>query len=136
MPSRRRFLISAATGLTVLAVSRRYALPFASAHSYAVTHTDAEWRKLLTPEQYYVLRQAGTERAYSSPLNDEHRSGIFACAGCALDLYSSRTKFESHTGWPSFWAPLPRAIVTGRDLSFGMMRTEVQIGRASCRERV
>jgi peptide-methionine (R)-S-oxide reductase len=129
MPSRRRFLISAATGLTVLAASRRYTLPFASARSYAVAHTDVEWHKLLTPEQYYVLREAGTEQAYSSPLNDEHRSGTFACAGCALDLYSSRTKFESHTGWPSFWAPLPRAIITGRDLSFGMLRTEVHCSR-------
>lgn len=133
MPSRRRFLLSAATGLTVLAAGRRHMLPLASAAAsgqhYAVTHSDAEWHKLLTPEQYYVLREAGTERPFSSPLDEEHRSGIFACAGCALDLYSSRTKFDSHTGWPSFWAPLPRAIATGRDLSFGMLRTEVHCSR-------
>lgn len=133
MPNRRRFLLSAATGLTALAAARRYALPLASAAAsrqhYAVTHTDTEWRNLLTPEQYYVLREAGTERPYSSHLNEEHRSGIFACAGCALHLYSSRTKFDSHTGWPSFWAPLPHAIATGRDLSFGMLRAEVHCRR-------
>jgi peptide-methionine (R)-S-oxide reductase len=136
MPSRRRFLLSATTAVATLAAAQRHILSFAaSAHAagangpYAVMHTDAEWHKLLTPQQYYVLREAGTEQAYSSPLDREHRSGIFACAGCALDLYSSRTKFDSHTGWPSFWAPLKHAIATGRDTSFGMVRTEVHCSR-------
>ena len=136
MPSRRRFLLSATTAVATLAAAQRHILSFAtSAHAagatgpYAVTHTDAEWHKLLTPQQYYVLREAGTEPPYSSPLDREHRSGIFACAGCALDLYSSHTKFESHTGWPSFWAPLKHAIATGRDTSLGMVRTEVHCSR-------
>ena len=76
-------------------------------HPYEVTHTDAEWRKLLTPAQYDVLREAGTELPFTSPLLNEHRTGTFACAGCDLPLYSSKTKFDSGTGWPSFWAPLP-----------------------------
>jgi peptide-methionine (R)-S-oxide reductase len=140
MPSRRRFLLSATTAVATLAAAQRHILSFAaSAESAgaagaasgpsAVTHTAAEWHKLLTPEQYFVLREAGTEQPYSSPLNREHRSGIFACAGCGLDLYSSRTKFDSHTGWPSFWAPLQRAIATGGDTSFGMQRTEVHCHR-------
>ncbi|MGA9365856.1 MAG: peptide-methionine (R)-S-oxide reductase MsrB [Steroidobacteraceae bacterium] len=131
MPSRRRFLLSAATGLTVLVAARRRILSAAAATSpgYAVTHTDAEWRKLLTPEQYAVLRQADTERPFSSPLDKEYRPGIYACAGCALDLYSSRTKYDSHTGWPSIWAPLPHAISTKSDLSFAMLRTEVHCSR-------
>jgi peptide-methionine (R)-S-oxide reductase len=138
MPSRRRFLLSATTAVATLAAAQRHILSFAaSAESaagaangtYAVTHTDAEWHKLLTPDQYYVLREAGTEPPYSSPLDREHRSGTFACAGCALDLYSSHTKFDSHTGWPSFWAPLKHAIATGRDTSLGMVRTEVHCSR-------
>jgi peptide-methionine (R)-S-oxide reductase len=76
-------------------------------------------------EQFNVLRRGGTERPYSSPLNDEHRSGQFSCAGCKLALFSSRTKFESHTGWPSFWAPLDHAVTTHGDTTLGMVRTEV-----------
>jgi len=140
MPSRRRFLLSAATGLTALAAAGRHALPFAAAATggnsmpaakgaFEVTHTDAEWRRLLTPAQYAVLRQAATERPFTSPLNDEHRSGVFSCAGCALPLYSSRTKFDSHTGWPSFWAPLPNAVSTQEDRSLFMLRTEVHCRR-------
>ncbi|MEA3104127.1 peptide-methionine (R)-S-oxide reductase MsrB [Caballeronia mineralivorans] len=97
--------------------------------SFEVVHADSEWRRMLTPTQYNVLRHEGTERPYSSPLNDEHRSGTFACAGCQLDLFSSRTKFDSHTGWPSFWAPLDHAIGTHEDLSFGVSRTEVHCRR-------
>src|SRR6185437_2179953 len=132
MSSRRRFLFSAAS-LTALAAAHRYLLPSATATSasgpYAVTHTDAEWHKLLTPDQYAVLRGEDTERPYSSPLNSEHRSGTFACAGCALSLFSSRTKFDSHTGWPSFWAPLPHAVARQQDWSLGMERTEVHCSR-------
>lgn len=87
--------------------------------------TDAQWRQRLTPMQYYVLRQEGTERPYSSPLNDEHRAGTFRCAGCNHPLYSSTTKFDSGTGWPSFTAPLRGAIGTSTDLALGFPRTEV-----------
>jgi peptide-methionine (R)-S-oxide reductase len=90
-----------------------------------VTHTDAQWRALLGPDRYEILREAGTERPYSSPLNDEHRRGVFSCAGCALDLYSSDTKFDSGTGWPSFWKPLDGAVLEREDSTLGMVRTEV-----------
>jgi peptide-methionine (R)-S-oxide reductase len=133
MPSRRRFLLSAATGAAALIAARQHVLSFAAAASakgsYEVTHTDAEWRRLLTPDQYAVLRQAATEYPFSSPLDKEYRSGVYACAGCALDLYSSRTKYDSHTGWPSFWAPLPNAVSTQKDWSFAMLRTEVHCRR-------
>ena len=93
--------------------------------SYEVTHTDAEWRKLLTSEQYNVLRKAGTERPFSSPLDKEKRAGVFSCAGCALPLFSSKTKFNSGTGWPSFWQPLDKAVDEDVDTTFGMRRVEV-----------
>ena len=96
---------------------------------FSVTHTDAEWRNLLTPAQYDVLRNAGTETPYTSPLNDEHRRGVFSCAGCARHLYSSDTKFDSGTGWPSFWKPLDNAVVTKTDNSLFMTRTEVHCRR-------
>ena len=96
---------------------------------YPVTHTDAEWKKLLTPEQYDVLRGHGTERPGSCALNYEKRSGTFTCAGCALALFSSTTKFESGTGWPSFWQPLPHAVGEHRDDTLGMTRTEVHCSR-------
>ena len=96
---------------------------------FEVAHTEAQWRALLTPAQYAVLRESGTERPYSSPLNDEHRAGIFACAGCALPLFSSAAKFDSHTGWPSFWAPLPHAVGTSTDHALLMARTEVHCAR-------
>ena len=92
---------------------------------FAVAHTDAEWRRLLTPAQYNVLRNAGTETPFTSPLNDEHRRGVFGCAGCGLHLYSSDTKFDSGTGWPSFWKALDNAVLQRPDASLGVMRTEV-----------
>ena len=91
--------------------------------------TDAEWRNRLTPEAYDVLRKHGTERAGTSPLNHEKRKGTFACAGCDLPLFASDTKFESGTGWPSFYQPLPDAIGTTTDRSFFMTRTEVHCSR-------
>jgi len=92
---------------------------------FAVAKTPAEWRRTLGPQRYRILREAGTERPYSSPLNKEHRRGLFACAGCGLPLFSSTTKFDSHTGWPSFFRPLPNAVVTKSDRSLLMERTEV-----------
>ena len=91
--------------------------------------SDAEWKKRLTPEQYAVLRQEGTERPGSSPLNGEHRKGRFHCAGCDLPLFSSDTKFDSGTGWPSFYAALPGAVATKVDFKIGMPRTEYHCAR-------
>jgi peptide-methionine (R)-S-oxide reductase len=100
-----------------------------AAEKFEVSHTEAEWRKLLNPAQYAVLRQAATERPFSSPLDHEKRSGTFACAGCDLDLFSSTTKFDSGTGWPSFWAPLEKAVGTTTDASLGMIRKAVHCRR-------
>ena len=99
--------------------------PNASDEVFAVTFTDAQWRARLTPAQYDVLRAAGTERPFSSPLNDEHGAGVFGCAGCALDLFSSTTKFDSGTGWPSFYQALDNSVIERDDGSLGMSRTEV-----------
>src|SRR5579863_10224001 len=99
------------------------------AEPFAVTHSDAEWHKLLTPEQYAVLRQSSTERPGSSPLLNEHRAGVFVCAGCSRDLFSSTTKYDSHTGWPSFWAPLDGAVGETRNTSLFMVRTAVHCSR-------
>jgi peptide-methionine (R)-S-oxide reductase len=109
------------------------AIPLASralaAERFAYTLSDADWRKKLDPAAYAVLRQEATERPFTSPLNDEHRAGTFACKGCALPLFSSKTKFDSGTGWPSFWQPLPNAVGERRDTSFLMDRTEVHCAR-------
>ncbi len=91
--------------------------------------TDEEWRATLTPEQFQVLRMHGTERPGTSPLNKEYRDGVFRCAGCGADLFSSDTKFDSRTGWPSFWAPIEGAVETTTDRKFGMERTEVHCAR-------
>jgi peptide-methionine (R)-S-oxide reductase len=96
---------------------------------FEITKTDAEWRKILTRAQFEILRDHGTERPGSSPLNDEHRPGTFRCAGCDLPLFSSATKFESGTGWPSFTAPLPNAVGTSQDRSLFEVRTEVHCRR-------
>jgi peptide-methionine (R)-S-oxide reductase len=97
----------------------------AEAKTYKVAYSEAEWRRRLTPAQFGVLREENTERAGSSPLNNEHRAGIFVCAGCANELYSSATKFESGTGWPSFYRPLAGAVGTSTDVKLGYPRTEV-----------
>lgn len=97
--------------------------------TFEVTHTEEEWKERLTAEQFRVLREAGTERAGTSPLNDEKRNGTFICAACGLPLYSSETKFESGTGWPSFWKPLDNAIETSKDRFLFVVRTEVHCRR-------
>ncbi|MEO5896931.1 MAG: peptide-methionine (R)-S-oxide reductase MsrB [Vicinamibacterales bacterium] len=100
-----------------------------AADAFEVTKSEAEWRKTLTPAQFNILRKHDTERAGSSQLNDEHRQGLFHCAGCDLPVYSSTTKFESGTGWPSFTAPLENAIGTSVDRSLFGVRTEVHCRR-------
>ena len=92
---------------------------------FAVNHSPAEWKRLLGAERYAVLREGATERAFTSPLVNEHRKGIYHCAGCAKPLFSSATKFESGTGWPSFWEALAAAVITRADHSLMMERTEV-----------
>jgi peptide-methionine (R)-S-oxide reductase len=95
-----------------------------------VVKTDEEWKKILTPEQYEVTRRAGTEAPYSSPLNDEHAKGTFACVCCDLSIFSSRTKFDSKTGWPSFWQPISKRHVREEvDRSLAETRTEVLCAR-------
>jgi peptide-methionine (R)-S-oxide reductase len=131
MLTRRGALYAGAAGLAVFGLGRLMGpRPVnAAAHAYEVTHTDAEWRKLLTPAQFDVLRKEGTERPFTSALLDEHHNGTFACAGCDLPLFSSKTKFDSGTGWPSFWAPLDGAADEVQDRSFGMVRTAVSCHR-------
>ena len=90
-----------------------------------VQRSEAEWKKRLTKAEFTVLREEGTERPYSSPLNEEKRKGVYACAGCGNAVYSSRTKFESGTGWPSFWDAMPGGVGTSRDFKLGYPRTEV-----------
>ena len=102
---------------------------WAATEAFEVTHSDAEWRKLLTPAQYNILRQQGTEPPFSSALLDEHRKGTFDCAGCALALFSSTAKFDSGTGWPSFWQVLPNAVQVSADDSYGEERSEVHCRR-------
>jgi peptide-methionine (R)-S-oxide reductase len=109
-----------------LGLTRRVA---EAAEVFEVTKTEAEWRKLLSPAQYAVLREEDTERAFSSPLDDEHRAGTFFCAGCDLPLYSSKAKYDSGTGWPSFWEPLPDAVATKADWGLLGRRTEVHCRR-------
>jgi peptide-methionine (R)-S-oxide reductase len=99
------------------------------AAEYPVNLTDEEWRARLTPEQYGVLRKHGTERAGTSPLDREKRVGTFVCAGCDQSLFASETKFDSGTGWPSFFAPLPGAVATSEDRSLWATRTEVHCSR-------
>jgi peptide-methionine (R)-S-oxide reductase len=100
-----------------------------SSENFAVEKPDEEWRRELSPEAYNVLRAHGTERAGTSPLNDEHRPGMFRCAACGQELFSSDTKFDSGSGWPSFFKPLQGAVGTDEDRSHFMRRTEVHCAR-------
>ena len=131
MMTRRNLFLAGGSALALLAAYRVFGLPSASRadETFEVVHSDTEWRALLTPTQYGVLRQQATERPFSSPLDHEKRTGTFACAGCDLALFSSKTKYDSQTGWPSFWQPLDNAIATSADNLFGMTRTEVHCRR-------
>lgn len=119
---RRTFVLSLAA-LSAAAFSMRSA--FAAEGAFAFTLSDEEWRDRLDQKAYVVLRKKGTERPYTSPLNEEKRAGVFHCAGCDQPLFVSETKYDSGTGWPSFYDFIPGAIGTEEDLSLGMMRIEV-----------
>ena len=128
MLARRHVFYAGIAGVAALLagrLARPGSLMAAESKTYEVTHTDEEWRKLLSPDAYQVLRHEGTERPFTSALLKEHRPGTFACAGCDLPLYSSKTKFESGTGWPSFWAPLEHAVDETQDHSFGDRKSVV-----------
>ena len=127
MITKRQFLLSGASlpGLAALgAFGTNLALGEDSGEIFEVTKTEAEWRAILTPAQYSVLREEGTEPAGSSELLKEHRKGVFACAGCDLPVFASETKFESGTGWPSFWAEIEGNVAYREDRTFLMLRTE------------
>ena len=131
MQMNRRFLLGAGGagllgGVAFFAGQRE---SHAAEGKFEIMLSDAEWRKRLTPQQYAVLRGESTERAGSSPLNKEKRKGTYVCAGCGLPVFSSATKYESGTGWPSFWKPLPNAIGTKEDNMLFMHRTEVHCRR-------
>lgn len=126
MVNRRTFLIGG-LGAAGLAACGRAPLPGKPAT--APSRADDKWRKVLTKQQYAVLRESATERPFTSKLLDEHRRGTFSCVACHLALFSSTTKFDSGTGWPSFWAALPGAVDTERDTTFGMVRMAVSCHR-------
>jgi peptide-methionine (R)-S-oxide reductase len=132
MISKRQLLVSGASLLGLAALGGAAAwrgTGRASAESFEVVKSEEEWRRILTPQQFSVLRQEGTERPGSSPLLDEHREGSFNCAGCDLPVYASATKFESGTGWPSFWAAIEGNVGTQEDNSLFMTRTEAHCRR-------
>jgi peptide-methionine (R)-S-oxide reductase len=131
MATRRQLLVTALAAIGLAPLVARATRPAAAVSgSFPLQRSDAEWRQRLTPPQYRVLRQQGTERAFSSPLDTEKRRGTFSCAGCQHPVYSSETKFDSGTGWPSFWEPLAGGVATSVDSSWLMVRTEVHC--ASC----
>jgi peptide-methionine (R)-S-oxide reductase len=131
MPSRRQFFVALGSavvcGPAVLVwVAGRSGVPPELEHrTFPVSHSEDEWRRALTPQQYNVLREHATERPFTNALNDEKRAGTFSCAACGNALFTSRAKFDSGTGWPSFWEPLPGAVGTALDRSLLMARTEV-----------
>ena len=128
LSDRRRFLSWLGAGVAVPVIAACDGSS-AEARSYPVSYSEAEWRRRLTAEQFYILRQAGTERPFTSPLNKEKRKGTFVCAADGNPLFSSATKYESGTGWPSFWKPLKGAVGTSTDYKLGYPRTEVHCAR-------
>lgn len=127
--SRRAFLSSSGIALAGAALATGACAKSTPKGRYEINLTDAEWKKRLTPAQYATLRQDATDVPFKSPFLNEHRSGIFSCAGCDLPAFSSRTKFESGTGWPSFYNFLPNAIKTETDTTLGFSRVEVHCRR-------
>jgi len=119
----------AAAAIATLALAGSVMLRPRAAQAYEITHTDAQWRALLGPDRYAILREGGTEPAFSSPLIEENRAGIYRCAGCNLALFSSKVKYDSGDGWPSFWDVLPNATRTQADYALVEERTEVHCRR-------
>jgi peptide-methionine (R)-S-oxide reductase len=129
MNRRRDVLIGGACVIAAVAVPALLRAGKAKAETFEVNHSEAEWKQLLTPAQFQVLRKHGTERPFTSALNDEHRAGVFRCAACELPLFRSETKFDSGTGWPSFYAPIEDAVRTSSDYVLIVRRTEVHCRR-------
>ena len=128
--NRRTLLSRGAAALTsALSIGFPPRSPAHAAETFEITHTDEEWRRMLTPDQHKVLRKHGTERAGSSPLDRENRTGTFACAGCDLPVYRSADKFDSGTGWPSFTRPMEGAVGSSEDSSWLGTRTEIHCRR-------
>ncbi|BAY61084.1 hypothetical protein NIES22_11450 [Calothrix brevissima NIES-22] len=130
----RRYFLEASTVIVGTAFlsqyfTRKSEVMTAAKNEFEITKTEEEWRKTLTPEQFHVLRKHGTERAGTSPLDKQYAAGTYICAGCDLPLFTSETKFNSGTGWPSFYAPIEDAIATSVDKSFFMTRVEVHCHR-------
>ncbi|MBD2197880.1 MULTISPECIES: peptide-methionine (R)-S-oxide reductase MsrB [Calothrix] len=130
----RRYFLEASTVIVGTAFLSKYftrksEVMTAAKNEFEITKTEEEWRKTLTPEQFHVLRKHGTERAGTSPLDKQYAAGTYVCAGCDLPLFTSETKFNSGTGWPSFYAPIEEAIATSVDKSFFMTRVEVHCHR-------
>ena len=121
----RRQALMAGAAFLVFGAAGRKARAVVAQGDFPFTLSEEEWRARLTEEQFHILREAGTEYAGTSPLLAEHRKGVFGCAGCGQDLFASDTKYESGTGWPSFWTPIEGAVGTAHDDSFGMVRIEV-----------
>jgi peptide-methionine (R)-S-oxide reductase len=126
---RRDALLGGACVVAAVAVPALLRTGNAGAETFEVTHSEDEWKQVLSPAQFQVLRKHGTERPFSSPLNDEHRAGVFHCAACELALFRSNTKFDSGTGWPSFYAPIEGAVRTSNDFSLIVPRSEVHCRR-------
>lgn len=126
--NRRRFLTLLGVGAVMPWASACSAKP-AGKGTFPIMKSEAEWRKQLGAERFHILREEGTERPFTSPLNKEKRKGVFACAADGTPLFASSTKFDSGTGWPSFWKPLPRVVGTTTDRSLGMTRTEVHCNK-------
>ena len=128
-PYVRRTLLGLLAGGSALAIVRPWRAADGAVGTFAIVKSDEEWRRQLSPAAFAVLREHATERAFTSPLDAEKRPGIFACAGCELPLFDAATKFDSGTGWPSFWVPIEGAIGTTVDRKFFMTRTEVHCSR-------
>lgn len=122
--SRRKFLGWLGAGASLPILTACGSSPV-QAKTFPIAHSEAEWRTRLSKNAFHILRKAGTERPYSSPLDKEKRKGTFTCAGCKNELFSSSTKYDSRTGWPSFWKPLRSGVGTSRDFKLGYPRTEV-----------
>ena len=126
---RRSFIHMATGGTGILLTSGLPSPLLAATHVEKIVRTEAQWRKLLTPEQFYVLREEGTEVPFTSPLNEEHRAGTFGCVACDLELFPSKFKFDSGTGWPSFFDAIAGHLATKFDYALGMPRTEYHCAR-------